>query len=101
MLRESDVKRVVVGPRSGEFAPRLFLELEDEVLVLPDPLAANMLRAFVWVWNHPTQRVLELAYREYAKEQVKKHYGLHQHVETGRSEREVQRDIDAWLSGAS
>lgn len=100
IINDSDVKRILFGAPTGEKQPRAFIELEDEALVFNDPTIANISRAFTWVWNHPTCRVMEMAHKRFLPEEVKKNYGLDQLIETDRSQDEIQKDIDAlFLAG--
>lgn len=94
IINDSDVKRILFGAPTGERQPRTFIELEDEVLVFNDPTVANISRAFTWVWNHPTCRVMEMTHKQFTKEDVKKNYGLDQLIETNRPQDDIQKDID-------
>lgn len=101
IINDSDVQRILFGAPAGEKQPRTFIELEDEVFVFNDPTIANISRAFSWVWNHPTCRVMELTHKQFTKEEVKKNYGLDQLIETNRAQDDIQKDIDALYQSAS
>ena len=97
IIDNDEVERLIVSkPKSGEV--NMFIELEDQVLVLNHITVSNISRAFHWVNGHPRLYALEMALRRLAKHERKEGLPEKQMIETERQEEEIQREADAWLA---
>lgn len=98
VYRNSDVVRVVALIPPGHRHLRLFLELEDQVVVLHEAAVAAIVRAYIDVVTHPTRRAVELVRAEPSASSRKQGYAEHQLVESGRSEDDILRELCATLT---
>jgi len=93
-IQDAQVKRILVGAPSGDDL-RAFIELEDEVLIFNHSAVSNLLRGFSWVIDHPTLKCLEMRLQKIDSARLKEGYSEYQLVETGRSEADIQKEIDS------
>ncbi len=91
VLRNKDVKRVLLGVPQGHQHLRLLLETEGMGLVLPEATLANLMRAYIGIKTHPQRRALELALQEV--EVRKEGYARFQLLETGREDGEIEDEL--------
>jgi hypothetical protein len=101
LIRNEQIRRVLVGRPSAERRLRVVIELPDEVLILEEAAFANIARAYHWVYDHPRRYGLELVYARLSEAERKKGYAEHQLLESTKEDAEVQREIDALLSAAA
>ncbi len=97
MIHNDQVSRLIVSkPRDGEVS--VFVEMEDEVLVLSHITVSNISRAFHWVNGHPRLYALEMSLKKLAKHERKAEHPEYALVETERAEDEIRRETDSWLA---
>jgi len=97
MIHNDQISRLIVSkPKDGEI--NVFVELEDEVLVLSHVTVSNISRAFHWVNGHPRLYAIEMSLRRLAKHERKANHPEYALVETERAEGEIRRETDAWMA---
>jgi len=97
VIRNDQVNRLVLSkPKHGEIS--VFIELEDEVLVMNHITVDNISRAFHWLNGHPRLFALEMALKKLAKHERPEGRPEHQFIETERAEEEIQKEADSWLA---
>ena len=96
-IRNDQVNRLIVSkPKDGEIS--VFVELDDEVLVLSHVTVSNISRAFHWINGHPRLYALEMSLKKLAKHERRPEHPEYALVETQRQEDDIQRETDAWLA---
>jgi len=97
VIKNDDVDRLIFSkPKHGEIS--VFLELDDEVIVLNHLIVSNLSRAFHWVNGHPRLYALEMKLKSLAKHEVEEGRPEKQFIETERAEEEIQKEADVWLA---
>lgn len=97
VIKNDQVQRLILSkPKGGEFS--IFVETDDEVLVLNHVTVSNISRAYHWVFGHPRLEALEMKLKKLAKHERKPGLPEKQFVETERAEEEIQREADAWIA---
>ncbi len=97
VIKNDQVNRLVLSkPKHGEIS--VFVELDDEVLVLNHVMVDNMSRAFHWLNGHPRLYALEMALKKLAKHERAAGQPEVQMLETERAEEEIRREADNWLA---
>jgi len=91
VLRNQDIKRVLVGPPKGHKHVRAIIEAEDLVIVLQEATLANIVRAYITVKTHPTRSAIEL--KRTKPEHRKEGYAEYQLLETEKLDEEVSEEI--------
>ena len=91
VLRNKDVKRVLLGVPQGHQHLRLLLETEGMGLILQEATLANLMRAYIGIKTHPQRRALELVLQEV--EVRKEGYARFQLLETGREDGEIEDEL--------
>jgi hypothetical protein len=101
-IRDSEVRRLLVAPSIGSaYDVRIAVETESEVIVFDHATVGNMLRASAWVLYHPKCRGVELKAQRLGEYERKKGYAEDQLLETGRSDVEIQGELDQLIRAAS
>jgi len=97
VIKNDEVNRLVFSkPKHGEIS--VFLELDDEVLVMNHIMVDNISRAFHWLNGHPRLYALEMALKRLAKHERVEGRPENQFIETERAEEEIQKEADNWLA---
>lgn len=97
VLRNQDVRRVLIGVPRGHRHIRVLLDIGDVVLVLQEATVSNITRAFLSILLHPQKAAVEL--RCVKLEDRKSGYAEYQLIESDRSEEEVLAEMDSILAG--
>ena len=95
LIRNQDVKRLLVGTPSTDDDIYAIFELEDEFLVFQSATIHNLERGFDWVYQHPKLTTIEMKTHRLRKSERKVGYEEYQLLETSKSEKEIKREIDA------
>jgi hypothetical protein len=97
VIKNDEVNRLVFSkPKHGEV--NVFLETDDEVIVLNHLIVSNLSRAFHWVNGHPRLYALEMALKRLTKREIDEGRPEKQFIETERAEEEIQKEADNWLA---
>jgi len=97
VIKNDQINRLIVSkPKDGEIS--VFVELDDEVLVLNHITVSNISRAFHWVNGHPRLYALEMSLKRLAKHERKEGVPEYQLIETARAEEEIRREADSWIA---
>lgn len=97
IVRNRDVKRILIGVPAGHTHKRVILELQGgSAIVLHEATVESLVRAFVEIEMHPSRRALMLEGRE-LKER-KEGYSSYQLLEVEMSDPEVEELISKILS---
>jgi len=91
VLRNQDIKRVLIGAPKGHRHIRVVIETEDLVIVLQEATLANIVRAYVTVKTHPTRSAIEL--KQTKLEHRKEGYAKCQLLETEKPCEEISEEI--------
>ncbi len=92
LIRNSDVKRVLIGVPEGHKHVRTIIELRDGTLLeFQEATVANIVRGFVTVKFHPRLDALELI--GIPLEERKEGYAEYQLVESDRAPSEIRQEI--------
>lgn len=98
ILRNRDVKRILIGVPRGHVHKRVILELTDgSRIVLHEATVENLVRAFVEVEMHPYRRAIALEGK--LLEDRKEGYSSYQLLEADLTDPEVEELISRILSG--
>jgi len=96
IIRNKDVKRVLMGIPKGHKHYRCVIELKDgEIFVFYEATIANIVRAYVTAKTHPQKQAVELHCKEL--ENKKSGFAIYQLLETERSENEILEEIEKIL----
>ncbi|HDI74711.1 MAG: hypothetical protein DRJ52_02725 [Thermoprotei archaeon] len=91
VLRNSDIKRILMGCPRGHKHIRLVIETEDLTIVFQEATVANIVRAYVTLKTHPTRRAVELQLTRLEK--LKEGYAEYQLLEVEKEDREIEKEI--------
>ena len=92
LVRNCDVKRVLVGVPKGHQHVRVVLELKQGIIIeLQEATISNILRAFVTVKTHPLVKAMELVGVKLEKR--KPGYAEYQLIESNKPDDEVQEEL--------
>ena len=94
VIRNEDVKRVLIGTPEGHKHLRVCIRLKDgTTLIFQEATIANIFRAYVTLKTHPSLKAQELKVKSLKTEQLKEGYAPHQLIETARDSSEVEREL--------
>lgn len=97
VVRNQDVRRVLIGiPREHRHI-RVILDIGDAMLVLQEATVSNIMRAFLNILLHPQRAAIELKCTK-LKER-KSGYAEYQLIESDRSEKDVLAEISKIIAG--
>jgi len=97
VIRNKDVKRVLLGTPQDHRHLRVSVMLEGECLIFSEATITNILRAFVTVKTHPQIRAIELR-EEALHEDRKAGYAEHQLIETEKGREEIEKELESLIS---
>jgi len=97
VIRNKDVKRVLLGTPQNHRHLRVSVMLEGECLIFSEATLANILRAYATIKTHPRIRAIELK-EAVLHEDRKAGYAEHQLLETGRSREEIEKELMLLIS---
>jgi len=98
VLRNEDVKRVLIGVPRGHKHLRVVIELSDgSKLVFQEATIANITRAYVSVITHPLRRGLELVGAKLEKR--KRGFAEYQLVESSKDEESIIDEVTEVVLG--
>jgi len=98
VIKNSDVERAIIGVPLNHKHVRVVLHLKNgTILVFQEATIANIVRAFIAVKTHPTMRAVEL--KGVSLSSRKPGYANYQLLESGRSQEEVQRELEELMKG--
>ncbi len=95
VIRNQDVMRLLVGTPSRNEDIYAVFELKDEFLVFQSATIHNLERGFDWVYQHPKLTSIEMVTHRLRKGERKEGYEEYQLLETTKTEKDVQKEIDA------
>ncbi|GBC75779.1 hypothetical protein HRbin06_01101 [archaeon HR06] len=98
-IRDSDIKRILLGSPTGKGRIRLFIETkEGDILIFEEGLLQNITRAYIWIGNHPKVYALEMNYQLLGEDVKKWGHKKDQFIESKKEQEEIQREIDEIFS---
>jgi len=101
LIRNQDVRRLLVGTPSSDEDICAIFELKDEFLVFQSATVHNLERGFDWVYQHPKLTSIEMVTHRLSKKERKEGYEEYQLLETSKTEKDVQKEIDALFKNPS
>jgi hypothetical protein len=93
VIRNEDVKRVLIGVPKGHKHLRICLKLKEKTIIFQEATIANIVRGYVTIKTHPKVRALELEMKTLPETQRKEEYAKHQLLEVQRREYEIEEEI--------
>lgn len=94
VVRNCDVRRILVAPPRGHKHVRAVIELVDGTyIVLQEATVANLVRAYVTVLTHPQRRAVELVQVRLGEGERKEGFAEYQLLETTRPDSEVIEEV--------
>ncbi len=101
-IKDSEIKRIILGAPTGKGRIRLFIETkEGDILVFEEGIMQNISRAYVWIGNHPKVYALEMQYSMLTEEVKKWGHKKDQFIESSKPQEEIQKEIDEIFSRLS
>ncbi len=101
VIRNQDVKRLLVGTPSRNEDIYAIFELDNEFLIFQSATIHNLERGFDWVYQHPKLTSIEMVTHKLAEKERKEGYEEYQLLETSKAEKDVQKEIDALFKNPS
>jgi hypothetical protein len=102
IIRNQDIKRVLVGTPKGHKHLRVCIELKNGTsLVFQEATIANISRAYITLKTHPHTRAQELRMKKANKEQLKEGYAEHQLIETSKTHEEIEEELGYLLQAST
>jgi len=96
IIRNRDVKRVLMGVPKGHKHHRCVIELKDgKILIFHEATIANIVRAYITIETHPQKRAVELFCKELKDK--KPGFATYQLLETEKSENEILEELEKIL----
>lgn len=101
VIRNQDIKRVLIGIPKGHKHLRIYVELKNGAsLVFQEATIANISRAYVTLKTHPYVRAQELETKMANVEQSKEGYARRQLLETSRVCKEIEEELGNLLEAS-
>jgi hypothetical protein len=91
MIRNKDVKRILMGFPKNHRHLRTMIEVGNERYILQEATIANIVRTYITLLTHPALEGIELLTRK-CKDR-KKGYALYQLLESNKSSEDVVSEI--------
>lgn len=102
VIRNQDVKRVLIGMPKGHKHLRICIELKNEIsLIFQEATIANISRAYITVKTHPHIRAQELRMKMANVEQLKEGFAKHQLFETAKTNEEIEEELETLLKDST
>jgi len=98
MIRNEDVKRVLLGTPENHRHLRISVMLEKECIIFSEATIANILRGFVTIKTHPRIDAIELMGTRLHLKGRRAGYAEHQLLETGKAPEEVKKELSSLIS---
>lgn len=100
MVRNEDVKEVLMGTPKNHKHLRICLKIRDKTLIFQEATIANIVRAYVTIKTHPTVKALKLERKVLPEIEIKSGYANHQLIEVDMKENEIEKEITQLLEKA-
>ena len=101
VIRNQDIKRVLIGIPKGHKHLRICIELKNGVdLVFQEATIANISRAYITLKTHPYIRAQELI-KVSNIGQLKEGYTKHQLLETSKTYEKIQKELGNLLEAST
>lgn len=98
VLRNADVKRIVMFiPPSHEHV-RMYIETDELRLILQEATIAAIVRAYINIITHPRRKAIELLTTKI--EERKRGYAEHQLLESDKDESQIIKDMEKILASS-
>lgn len=98
IIRNSDVKRVLIGVPEGHKHVRIILELQDgSLLEFQEATIANIVRGFITIKTHPQKTAIELINVKLTHR--RRGFAEYQLLESEKSPEDVQRELKMMMEG--
>jgi hypothetical protein len=102
VIRNEDVKRVLIGIPKSHKHLRICIELKNEIsLVFQEATIANISRAYITVKTHPHIRAKELKMKRANIEQLREGFAKHQLLETIKAHEEIEEELETLLKAST
>ena len=96
IIRNKDVKRVLMGVPKGHKHYRCVIELKDgKFLIFHEAMIANIVRAYVTIKTHPQKQAIELLCKELKDK--KPGFATYQLLEAEKNENEILEELEKIL----
>jgi len=96
IIRNKDVKRVLMGVPKGHKHHRCVIELKDgKFLIFHEATIANIVRAYVTIKTHPQKQAIELLCKELKDK--KPGFATYQLLEAEKNENEILGELEKIL----
>jgi len=98
VIRNQDIKRVLIGKSKGHKHLRTCIQLKNGTnLVFQEATIANISRAYITLKTHPHIRALELETKMANTEKLKEGYAKHQLLETPKTYEKIEEELENLL----
>jgi hypothetical protein len=91
IFRNSDVKRIIAFIPKGHRHIRLYIETGDKAYVFQEATIDAIIRAYINVVTHPTNKAVELVLHKI--DNRKKGYAEYQHLESRRGDEQIINEM--------
>lgn len=96
IIRNRDVKRILMGVPKGHKHYRCVVELKDgRILIFHEATIANIVRAYATIKTHPQKQAVELICKELRDR--KPGFATYQLLEAEKSENEILKELEKIL----
>ncbi|RLF06482.1 MAG: hypothetical protein DRJ64_04440 [Thermoprotei archaeon] len=100
VYRNQDVKRIIAFIPPGHMHTRLYIEFDDQGIILNEATISAILRAYINIAHHPTRRAIELI--NYRLDKKKFGYAKYQLLESEREEDDILNEaMELYVEGTS
>lgn len=97
VLRNQDIKRVLIGVPRGHKHVRVIIELSSGILLIfHEATIANITRAYIGVTTHPQRKAIELICAKL--ERRKRGFAEYQLIESSKKEENIINEITKVIS---
>lgn len=97
IVRNEDVKRLLMGIPHQHRHLRTILEVKDRRYILQEAIIANIVRSYITLKTHPTRSGVELVQKRCEKR--KQEYARYQLLESERDSEEVIAELSQIVGG--